>query len=74
MNSLRDLREKQGMSQRELAHALGVTQGAVSSWELGRRSPRLPRAKQIAKMFGTTVEGLGAHHQNQEKAEDLAHV
>lgn len=37
---LRSLRESAGISQQELATALGVTRAAVSHWENGTRSPR----------------------------------
>lgn len=35
---LKRLREKLGLSQRELAKELGVTPGAVALWETGARS------------------------------------
>jgi transcriptional regulator with XRE-family HTH domain len=34
------LRERAGVSQRDVATALGVTREAVAQWESGRRSPR----------------------------------
>ena len=36
---IRDLREKKGMTQRELAASLGVTDAAVSKWERGKNFP-----------------------------------
>lgn len=36
----RSLREAAGVSQQELADALGVTRAAISHWETGTRSPR----------------------------------
>ena len=36
---LAELRQAAGLSQVELAKRLGVTQGAVSKWELGDRFP-----------------------------------
>lgn len=36
----RRLREAAGLSQQEVADALGVTRAAVGHWETGSRSPR----------------------------------
>ena len=36
----RSLRETAGVSQQQLADALGVTRAAISHWETGTRSPR----------------------------------
>jgi transcriptional regulator with XRE-family HTH domain len=36
----RQLRERAGLSQRDIAQALGVTREAVALWELGARTPR----------------------------------
>ncbi len=51
-----------GMSQRELATALGVTENTVSRWlrprEAGRITLTLDRLEQIAGVLGITVSGL----------------
>ena len=44
---LRDLRERMGLSQRELGHALGVDTSAVSRWESGDRMPREAQAVRL---------------------------
>lgn len=36
----RNLREAAGLSQQELADAIGVTRQAISHWEVGTRTPR----------------------------------
>ena len=42
---IRDLRRRQGMTQEEFAHALGITVGTVNRWENGRFRPsKLARA------------------------------
>lgn len=38
-NNIKKLRNELGMSRRELAHALGITVGAVSHYENGIRLP-----------------------------------
>lgn len=39
---VRAIREGLGMSQRELAAALGTTQATISRWEVGQASPGGP--------------------------------
>lgn len=38
-DTIRTLREQQGLTQRALAEAVGVTDKAVSKWESGRGLP-----------------------------------
>ncbi len=35
------LRKQHNLSQRDIAHALGITDQTVSNWEQGRSEPRL---------------------------------
>ena len=39
--TLVSLRKKAGLSQRQLADALGVTESTIANWENGRHKPRL---------------------------------
>ena len=53
-------RERAGLSQRDVATALGVTREAVALWELGRRNPRnryLPQYLEILQRCAS--EGSG---------------
>lgn len=52
------LREQAGMTQNELARALGVSDKAVSSWENGTRIPRMGVIEKIANMFGVQKSDL----------------
>lgn len=38
-----------GMNQTELAEAVGVELGAISSWERGERTPQMRRIESLAK-------------------------
>lgn len=38
----RALREQAGLTQQEMADAIGVTRAAISQWEAGTRTPRGP--------------------------------
>ncbi len=51
-------REKAGMTQSEVAKALGVNQSAVSFWESGRNQPRGKQMVKLAKLYGVTVDEL----------------
>ena len=51
-------REKAGMTQNEVAKALGVNQSAVSFWESGRNQPRGKQMVKLAKLYGVTVDEL----------------
>ncbi|MDQ0736850.1 putative transcriptional regulator [Arthrobacter agilis] len=57
-NSIRALRTEGGVSQRELAEALGVSRQTVNSIETGRYDPSLPLAIAIARHFGRAVEEI----------------
>jgi putative transcriptional regulator len=48
----------QGLSQADLALALGVSRQTVISIEGGRYSPSLPLAFQIARFFHSTVDEM----------------
>lgn len=45
-------REESGMSQEELASALGITQSALSNYELGKRRLYLANLEQLANVLG----------------------
>lgn len=57
-NDVRSLRVDSGLSQRELAAALGVSRQTVNSIETGRYDPSLPLAIAIARHFHRTVEEI----------------
>lgn len=57
-NQVRDQRLSQGLSQAELAAALGVSRQTVISIENGRYLPSLPLAFTIARFFGLTVDKM----------------
>jgi putative transcriptional regulator len=57
-NRVREQRTARGMSQRQLAAALGVSRQTVIAIENGRYSPSLPLAFKIAHFFGSTVDGM----------------
>jgi putative transcriptional regulator len=57
-NRVREQRAERGLSQAELAAALGVSRQTVISIEGGRYAPSLPLAFRIARIFAMPVEQL----------------
>ena len=56
--SFSSARKAAGISQADVAAALGVTRAAVNDWEHGRFAPRGKRLPQIAKLLGCTVDEI----------------
>ena len=52
------LRKQKGLTQEELANALGVTNQAVSKWENGTSDPSTSNLIAIAKVFQISPEEL----------------
>jgi len=57
-NRVREQRSGRGMSQAELAAALGVSRQTVISIESGRYLPSLPLAFRIARFFDLPVDKI----------------
>ena len=55
-NGVRVLRGERGLSQGDLAHAVGVSRQTINSIETDRYTPSLPLAFALARFFGTTIE------------------
>jgi molybdate-binding protein/transcriptional regulator with XRE-family HTH domain len=58
VSHIRAARLQQGLSQAELAAAIGLSRQALSSLEAGRAVPRTDVALGLARALGTTVEAL----------------
>ena len=54
MNVVKELRERHGIQQKELAIAIGVKQPTVSEWEHGKKDPSGERLEKLAIYFGVT--------------------
>ncbi|WP_461866441.1 helix-turn-helix transcriptional regulator [Thermococcus sp.] len=57
-NRLRELREAKGLTQEELAKALGVTRQTIIAIEKGKYDPSLKLAFKIARFFGVKIEDI----------------
>ncbi|MGI6005082.1 MAG: helix-turn-helix transcriptional regulator [Christensenellales bacterium] len=56
------LRERLGMSQKELGEMVGVSQGMISHIEKGLKNPSLGLAFRIATALHTTVDAMQSDH------------
>ena len=57
-NRLRELREREGLSQGELALRLEVSRQTVNALETGKYDPSLPLAFRIARLFQSRIEDV----------------
>ena len=55
---IQNLRKTKGISQEELAEALGVSRQAVSKWESGQSSPDLDKIVQLSEYFEVSTDHL----------------
>lgn len=55
-NNYKKIREKNGVSQKELANALNISQQALSSYENGERTPNAKTLTDFADYFNTSID------------------
>jgi DNA-binding XRE family transcriptional regulator len=58
MTAIQKYRKQKNMTQKQLAEAVGVTQGAVNQWEKGATNPKIETLVVMAKLFDCTLEDL----------------
>lgn len=54
--TLKELREKKGMSQTELANRVGLKQTTISQYESGSRKPNLTMAKKLSDALEISLD------------------
>ncbi|MDE7278313.1 MAG: helix-turn-helix transcriptional regulator, partial [Oscillospiraceae bacterium] len=57
-NRLRQMRNKNNLSQEELAAKMGVSRQAVSKWERAEASPDTENLILLAKLYGVSIDEL----------------
>ena len=55
---IRQLREREGISQSALAEALGATRAAVNAWEMGISNPSMQSLVELSLFFRVSVDHL----------------
>ena len=56
--SLTAQRKKAGLTQMDVAKALGITDSAVNQWEKGKTFPNTKQLPKLAKLYGCTIDDL----------------
>ena len=57
-DKIKILREKQGMTQTDLAKKLGITRAGVNAWEMGISVPSTQYIVELALFFGVSADYL----------------
>ena len=65
--TIRNLREKKGFTQAELADKLGVSSKAISKWEANKGTPSYEFLPLLAKLFNITIDYLMTGEEQEEK-------
>ena len=58
MYYLKELREKNGLSQIKISEKLGISQQAIAKWETGEAMPRADKLPALAKLLHCTTDEL----------------
>jgi len=64
ITKIKEYREARGMTQSQLAQAVGVRRETIVHLENGKYNPSLKLAMDIAKLFGAAVEELFIFQEN----------
>jgi putative transcriptional regulator len=57
-NHVKDLRQRRGWTQQQLAEAVGVSRQSINSIECNRYVPSLPLALSFARVFGRPTDEI----------------
>ena len=60
-------RKKEGLSQEELAEKIEVSRQSVAKWESGETLPDIVKCRELANLFGTTIDNLINYSFEEEK-------
>ena len=75
-NLIRSLRIKKGLTQKELAQMICVTDKAVCKWEKGRGCPNITLISQLSKVLGVDIQSIlqGYLDKNKKIGENMNHL
>ena len=68
---LRELRNKSGFTQNEIANILGVSGQTILNWENGIYEPKINQLIQLADLFNVTVDYLIERKNNEKKVDEI---
>ncbi len=58
MNRIKELREKRGLSQAQLAQKTGISSQSISKYEHGERNPKIGKWQKLAVFFNVSIPYL----------------
>lgn len=64
---LKQLRKKKGINQDVIADVLGVSRGAISNYESGKRTPNIKDLTKIAKFYKVGLDYFGVSPKDEVK-------
>lgn len=64
MNRIKEIRQKEGLSQQALAKKIGVSYRTIQNWENGVNQIKPEKAQQLANYFGVNVGYLLGYNDN----------
>ncbi|MCR5628501.1 helix-turn-helix transcriptional regulator [Eubacterium sp.] len=70
-DNIKKYRKEMGLTQEELAEALGVTTGAVSKWENGNNVPDVMTLMELADFFNISMDVLFSFDLSSKKIDDI---
>jgi transcriptional regulator with XRE-family HTH domain len=53
---LKEIRSAKGLTQVQLAEALGVSKGTIAMWETGKREPNYETLNELSEIFGKRID------------------
>ena len=65
-NKIKQLRYKAGLTQEQLANALGISAQSVSKWETATTMPDISLLPEIANLFGVSIDTLFSDHPEED--------
>lgn len=69
---LKATRKARGLTQKELANRLGLTQSAVTGWEVGKSEPEYKNLLALARLLDVSIDYLLGHEGGEAPAPDMA--
>ncbi|HHV28058.1 helix-turn-helix domain-containing protein [Acetivibrio mesophilus] len=64
--NLRHLRNRNGLSQEEVAEKIGVSRQSVAKWENGDSLPDILKCESLADLYGVSLNDLVRHNPEEE--------
>lgn len=58
MNNLESLRKKYGLSQKDIANKLNISQGSYSNYENEKREPDIKTLIKLSEIYNTSIDNL----------------